>query len=576
MPWLLILLLSSVIIGETALLDSFKGATLVLDLLVLFASFRFGLEFYQAFKKLWTRPDYHNAEAISATSKRQIWSVLKMLLCLIALSALGIWTFRWLHGWELASSYKDSLNFRVQLDLALLCAGLVEFMKWRPVEKIWARLELTPPRIGLFFYLGISFLGAWVLLLPFSLKTGATLSVVNSLFISVSAITVTGLSPINPGETFSIVGLCFLMLILHIGGIGIAFFSALVASVARQRLSLTQSKVGQELYSITDLGDVSQFLKKIFLFTLFAELLGWGLIYLGLPSDLEHRSFHALFHSVSAFCNAGFSSLPMGLEIPGLAFMKSIVATLIILGGIGFPVIFELLARLRDRRLRNRPLSSGALLAVVMSAGLILVGFLAIFFTEVSVKGWSGFSLASFGHSLFASVTARTAGFNTLPVGDLALGSQFVLVLLMMVGASPISTGGGLKTTTVALLLIAVFNFFRGNTWIQFNGREISYYLLHKCIAIVFCYFLLLVFAVGFLASVEGADLWSAIFESVSALSTVGLSLGLTSQLGPLGKFALMFLMLAGRYGLVTIVFAGIGNMKEQRYRYPSGSLYVG
>ncbi len=280
---------------------------------------------------------------------------------------------------------------------------------------------------------------------------------------------------------------------------------------------------------------------------------------------------------MSAFCNAGFSSFPPGLEVPGLLAFKSVVGTLIVTGGIGFPILFEVFDRSRNPQRRRLPWPPYLLLTVGVSLALLILGTVGLYLTESTALAVAGRPAAErFGNALFYSVSSRTAGFGLVPHSTLTIGSQLLIVVLMAIGGSPLSTAGGLKTTTIGVLVSAALSSLRGHRWIQFGRSEISASTLLECVAIVLIYLLLAFGSLLVLLPFEAPDAFGLFFEIVSALSTVGLSLDVTPQLSAFGKLWISGLMLAGRFGIVALVYMGIGRVREQRFRYAERVYYVG
>lgn len=488
---------------------------------------------------------------------------------------LMLWLSRWSQGPGLALHPEEALRYRTFLHAGSLLALSAFIAASQRIRSMWEVLDLTPGRMVLLSYGIASLVGTFLLILPLSLQPQASLPILDALFVSVSAISVTGLSPVDVSQTFSLFGQSVILVGIQLGGIGIVVLSVGLAVVTRQRLSLSESLMGRELYDLPEIGGVKAFVLRVVLFTFAIEAMGFVWIYFSLPQDLPHRLFHAVFHTVSAFCNAGFSSFSSNLNLPGLFWMKGCVAVLIILGSIGFPVIFEGFDRLRGKPSR-RTLSPHFILNISAVVVLLVVGTLSLFLIEVFRSGAVENVVSTFGSALFHSISARTAGFNIAEISDLNQGSQLVLVVLMIIGGSPLSTAGGVKTTTAAVIIVSMASLLRGHKWIQFRSSEISYFVLQKCVAIVVLYTLVALVAVVLLMGFSNLDAWMVTFEAISALSTTGLSLGATAELGAIGKMIIIALMLIGRLGLITIVYIGVGTLSSQRFRYPQEKYFVG
>jgi trk system potassium uptake protein len=396
------------------------------------------------------------------------------------------------------------------------------------------------------------------------------------MFITVSALAVTGLSSVHFTETFSFFGQSIVLILIQIGGLGILALSIAFVALARKKLSIHHALMGSELYNTNQIGGLSTYLSKITVATLLIEFLGAVYIYLTLPAGIENRFFHSLFHSVSAFCNAGFSTLPDNLDIPGLVNLKGAICVLIILGGLGFPVFFEIFRFIRPSRIYRR-LSGHAWLVMTTTLILLFVGTILITVSEYpqSLRSLDSL-LETIGNAFFYSVSSRTAGFNVTVVSSLSFVSQVIVACLMVIGGSPMSTAGGIKTTTLGVIVVSAWSSLKGRRWIEFRKSTIAQETLQKAVTIVILYFTALAAAVILLAMVENQPVWPLLFESVSALSTVGLTLGITTELTTAGKCIIIFLMLTGRVGLVSLAYLGLGRISEQKHQYAKDNYYVG
>jgi len=492
-----------------------------------------------------------------------------------------LWWSRWLGGARVAQTSPLFSQDRAYLQLGALLALLNFLSTQTQIRNWWKTIDITPGRKVLGTYIIACLAGSAFLILPWVHQPGKTIQLIDAFFITVSAISVTGLSPVDVASYFTLPGLAAILLLIQLGGWGVVAISVALVILTRNRLSLSDSQMGLELYDIPETGRFTQFLRNVMITTLGLETLGACAIYFSLPSGMDHRWFHALFLSISAFCNAGFSSIEGNLENPLTLYARFPIGILIIVGGIGFPVIFELKralqkAKARTQNLHLRDLSIHITLTLGITLALLIGGWVALNLTESlqthrSLQGWD-----QVGQTLFYSVSARTAGFNVLPVDRLAFASQMILVFLMVIGGSPLSTAGGIKTTTAGVIAIAVWNFLRGRKWIEFLNREISPLALQKAVVIISLYTLIAFFSLLALLVTEQKDAWSLTFEVVSALSTTGLSVGATSSLSPPGKLIISSLMLTGRIGLITVAVASLGRAEDQNYRYPLGKIYIG
>lgn len=487
----------------------------------------------------------------------------------------AFWWSRWSGGLA-AGLHAEQVPQHPTFLRAAAILALVAFA----LRSIWfARLrhqvDATPGRKILAAYFAAAAVATVALIMPWSLQPGAALSLIDAFFVSISALSVTGLSPVNIATTFSRSGQWVILGVIQIGGLGIIAISAGLAAMTRKRMSLSESMLGRQLFDVPHVGQMSTFIGQVVFITLICELIGFGWIYLCLPSDLPGRSFHALFHAVSAFCNAGFSTLERNLETPGIIGARIGIAWLVIIGGLGFPVLLDGIKILAGK-CKNGRLPAESQLTCMTSVALLVVGAIGIALVE-SLSGESKMGLADrIGQSVFYSVSARTAGFNILPVELLTQPTQLILMALMVIGGGPLSTAGGIKTSTAGVIFAAVYSLLRGNKWIQYRDREIPAFGLQKAVSIVVLYFSVALGASILLMAIEQHDPLALTFEVVSALSTTGLSMGMTAQLSSVSKLLVIALMLTGRLGLVTMVYVGMGRIAEQRYRYPQSHFYVG
>lgn len=504
---------------------------------------------------------------------------------LVILREFAVWTAvvflvirisRWTLGWQAGWRMDGAEHYNNYVDAALFLLSCSMLLSMRRVVLRLNRLDLTSGRRLIFSYLVLILGSTFLLMLPFAVLDGQQLKLIDAAFTVVSALSVTGLTTVNVAEVLSIPGQTLVLLLIQIGGLGIVAITAALAAATLRQLSLNESMVGKELYDIPDFGNMSHFVSKVTSLTLGLELVGTLALYFSLPSDLENRFFHALFHSVSAFCNAGFSSLAGNLDAsPFAPWGLGVVCLLIVVGGLGFPLLFELMRECTRTRWKSH-ISVNSRLTLLVTAVLLIGGALVIFLMQ-SFSTSPGLSTGDrFWQSLFYSVSSRTAGFNMTPVSQLSQTSVLVIMLLMVVGGGPMSTAGGIKTTTLGVLAATAWATITGRTGAQFLRRRIPDLTIHRAVTGVVLYGFVASIATVLLVLTESIDPWALVFEVISAMSTVGLSLGATTDLSGFGKFVVILLMLMGRIGLVTFVYAGIGRRAPQRYRYPPDSFFVG
>lgn len=500
-------------------------------------------------------------------------------LRLMAVFFLGSWLWRWaVLDWYLGDTTFHP-RYLTYLDAFLLCYFLAQVAtahRWG----LWvAKIPLNWGRQILVHYVVGILVGTLLLVMPFSVADKQSLRLLDALFIAGSAISVTGLSPVDVGTVLSFWGQVILLILIQLGGLGIIMVTAALSLAANRRLSLSSIALGQAAFGRSDVGGVPRFLAQVASFTIFVELLGAALLYITLPQQTEQRLFHAIFHSVSAFCNAGFSLLPQSLyQSPFGISGVFVICLLIMLGGLGFPVVFEIGEKWRSHSWAHlwTRLSAYTKLALVSSVVLWLVGVVLFFlFEEANLTSklpwWE-----ILGNAIFYSISARTAGFNLAPLEQFHVSVHFFLLLLMMIGANPTSTGGGMKTTTVGVILATVYStVFNKSQNVVFH-RAIPIRTLKRALVIVIMYLFIAGLAITVLSITEKVPTFSLLFEVISALSTVGLSLSATAKLTAFGKMVIIFLMIFGRVGLLTIVLAGIGEPEKLAIRYPEDDFVVG
>ncbi|MCL6571328.1 MAG: TrkH family potassium uptake protein [Bacillus sp. (in: Bacteria)] len=441
------------------------------------------------------------------------------------------------------------------------------------------RYYLDPPKILVLGFALIILIGTVLLTLPVSTTNGQGLSILNALFTATSATCVTGLVVVDTGTTFTMFGQLIILFMIQVGGLGFMTFATLFAFLLGKRISLKERILLQESLNNLSMEGVVRLAKRILIFTFVIELVGAILLsirfYFDMP--LGKAIYYGLFHAISNFNNAGFDlmgefhSLTSYVDDPTVTLT---VSSLIILGGIGFIVMNELF----EFRISKR-LSLHTKIVLMTSFVLVVVGTICIFILEYSNSmtlkplTFSGKVLGS----LFQSVTARTAGANTLNIGDLTQSSLLLIVFLMFVGASPGSTGGGIKTTTFATLLGAVWSQIRGKEDVIFYRQRIEYETIYKALTVTFSgVFLVMFMTLVLTISEHGKDFLMILFEVTSAFATVGLSMGLTPELTPVGKAMIIFTMFAGRVGPLTIAFAITMRRKPDPFRYPKGKIMIG
>ncbi|MDO9586272.1 MAG: TrkH family potassium uptake protein [Syntrophales bacterium] len=431
--------------------------------------------------------------------------------------------------------------------------------------KVLVSRSFTPSRIFILSFLFVILAGALALRLPFATKS-SQITFVDALFTSASAVCVTGLTVLDIGKELSFAGQITTLLLFQTGGLGIVTFSVLLFGLMGRGISFKGREIVQTTFLYAPRRDFFVILKRVLSLTLIIESAGTVLLLIRFAQDFHWgRAFYlALYHAVSAFNNCGYSLFSDNLMSYRDDWLVNLtVMALIILGGIGFVVQHEVVTRLQGF---ERRLSLHAKIVIITTLVLIVVGAVSFYFFEMDHMLRDKSLLSSILVSFFHSVTARTCGFNTVDIGQLANSTILVLIVLMFIGASPGSTGGGIKTTSFAILLLIIWNQIKGNEDVNVFNRTIPKEILNRTIAIIFAAAL----SVGVVASIllflgstgELSPQASRhffveyIFETVSAFGTVGLSMGGTPNLNDAQKMAVIIMMFAGRVGPLTLAFA--------------------
>lgn len=418
---------------------------------------------------------------------------------------------------------------------------------------------LSTPRLLLLGY-GAYMLAGWALLaLP--LAHSEPVRLIDSLFIAVSAVSTTGLVSIDPGSSFNLFGEIVILALIQAGGLGYMTLGSIAALALKRRLSLAQQHAALGAFGLPADFDLRRFLREIGGFVLCVEAVGAILLWiLFARAGVENPLWNGIFHSVSAFCTAGFSLFANSLEdFRADTAVNLVVAVLACLGAIGFLVFADVWENIRGRR---QALGFVSRVILVTTLAFSAFGTLLLYFVEPTIAALSGGErlLAAFFQAMTATTTV---GFNTVPMGPLAVGSVMILYLLMMFGASPAGTGGGLKSTTLATLVALVVATLRGQTRVRVLGHAVPSDRIQLAAASISFYVLVLFVAVFGLAWFEDAPLEALAFEAISAIGTVGLSTGVTGGLTDFGKATIIALMFMGRVGVLTFGLALAANVRR-------------
>ncbi|RAP75334.1 TrkH family potassium uptake protein [Paenibacillus montanisoli] len=439
-----------------------------------------------------------------------------------------------------------------------------------------ARLIVTAYLIGVIVITGL-------LMLPISWKPGVRLSFIDALFTAVSAVSVTGLTTVSTGDTFSVFGASVLIFAFQFGGIGIMTLGSFYWFLLGENIGLLERKLIMIDQNRNQLSGLVHLMRLVLLLTLSIELLATitFAVYFyssGYSDTFGHAIFNSLFHSISAFTNAGFDLFGDSLlRYTDDYFVQSLTMMLIVLGAVGFPVLAEVVEWARGKNKRFR-FSLFTKVTMVTHAILIVLGFFAIWLTEIG-NSFAGMPLhQQMMNSLFASVTSRSAGLTTIDVSSLHQASLLLISVLMFIGASPSSMGGGVRTTTIAVIASVMVSFARGDKETRMFGRSISKDDVYKSFVFFAMSVLLLIvgiFAV-LMAEEHRYDLSAVLFEVASAFGTCGLSTGITGALHDSAKITLILLMFIGRIGMFLFFSLFTSGKKKPDIKYIEEKLIIG
>ena len=507
---------------------------------------------------------------------------------IVFLHFLAALQFGWFNSWALLQEY-DAI-------LTNILISLLFFIELSRMSLGVNKMAIHPAMIFILSFLLVILVGTLLLMLPNSTVRGITW--IDALFTSTSAVCVTGLIVVDTATVFTGMGKTIIMLLIQIGGLGMMTFTSFFGFFFKGGQSLQSQLFLKDYINEDNISKVGSTLVKIIVFTIIFELLASGLIFViidpSLFSSAGERAYFALFHSVSAFCNAGFSTLTNGLYETGFRteyHIHLILAISVIMGGIGFPVIvsyYQVAKRIgtnyynsftkKDSFYHHTPriFNINTRLTTITTFILLVVGFITywIFEENNTLAGLEGYG--KIVTAFFGSVTPRTAGFNTVDMTQLALPTVLIYLILMWIGASPGSTGGGLKTTTFAVAVLNAISIAKGKDRVEVFNRQIDPETVRKAFAVILLSFLVIgmgVFMVLFFN--PELDILDVAFEVFSAFATVGLSLGITAKLTTGSKLVISLIMFLGRVGTLTVLVAFIRKTRSLRYKYPQESVFI-
>lgn len=460
----------------------------------------------------------------------------------------------------------------------------------------YKRTLLNPAQLFIISFLGIIFLGTLLLLLPNATYNG--ISFLDALFTSTSAVCVTGLIVVDTGSYFTQFGQTIILVLIQAGGIGILTFASYFSYFFKGVSSYENQLVLSDMTNSKKIGEVFSILKKILIITFSIEILGAFFIYFSLNNSLLptvfERSFFAVFHSISAFCNAGFSTLTAGLRETGFKHnygLQSIIILLLTLGGLGFPIIANLikyskyhiknsLLGLKKGKIeyKHKPwvLNINSRITLITTFSLLIIGTIFFYLSEYNNTLSDHQGIGKFVTALFGAATPRTAGFNTIDMNGLNISTIIMTFLLMWIGASPASTGGGIKTSTFAIAVLNFISLAKGKSRIEIFRREISDISVRRASATIMLSLIVIGFGImAILIFDPDKELLGVAFECFSAYSTVGLSLGITASLSAPSKLIIITIMFIGRVSMLSILIAIFKKVKYKNYRYPTEEITI-
>lgn len=474
--------------------------------------------------------------------------------------------------------------------LGVLLTFIREFSE---VKFNYKRTVLNPAQLFVSSFLFIILMGSLLLMLPKATYEG--ISFIDALFTSTSAVCVTGLVVVDTGSYFTEFGQIIILSLIQVGGLGILTFASYFSYFFKGGATYENQLALSDMTSSKKLGEVFSILKYIIIITVVIELSSAVLIYTSLDADnfqsQYEQLFFAAFHSISAFCNAGFSTLSNSIYEDGFKFNYFLQLTIIatfVMGGLGFPIVSNIVNyikyRIRKlfsfgrRKVGYRPwvLNINSRITLITTLSISLIAFIAFYGLEYNNTLAEHNGFGKMVTALFGATTPRTAGFNTIDTASMLFPTTMMVFLLMWIGASPASTGGGIKTSTFAIATLNILSLAKGKTRIEIFRREIADISVRRSFAIISLSLIVIGSGIMLISIFDSnKDLMDIAFECFSAYSTVGLSLGITADLSNLSKFTLIVVMFVGRVSMLTIIIAVFKKIKHKNYRYPTEEITI-
>ncbi|NME72068.1 TrkH family potassium uptake protein [Flammeovirga aprica] len=496
------------------------------------------------------------------------------LLFIVSILALIIVRAFFMEGYQEDGEHWGWATYIVVVQVIMIVASLDSLANNRST---WLFFTANSTSMIVGSLLFIIAMGTGLLMLPEA--TIQPINWVDALFTSTSAVCVTGLAPFNISEVFTFKGQVILMFLFQIGGLGIVTLTTFIALTIQKGVKIREEFIIQDMVESDSISSSAVILKKIFYITFTIEFFGAVALYLAwgdLGLSTSDRIFVSIFHSISAFCNAGFSNFPNGLQGEAFStdwFSGTIIMLLIVVGGIGFKTYSQVFKR-KEKYKKNLCLQSR--ISINVTLFLILFGAVGLYITDF--KLWNSQDASdSIFQVLFTSITCRTAGFSVVEIADLSVGSIMMMIMLMYIGGAPNSTAGGIKVTTAYILLKYLRAQITGHNHVHIGWNTIEESSIRRAVIVFMMSILLSFFGLFFLViiepSLETEDLF---FEFFSAMGTAGLSRGITADLSVAGKLLIAVIMFSGKIGLFTLVSLLGENHDNFKYRYPETSILVG
>ena len=440
-----------------------------------------------------------------------------------------------------------------------------------------SKTKLNGVQILALGFIALIIIGAIILSLPISSRSGESTDFLDAIFTSTSAVCVTGLITLDTSTHWSTFGQTVIMTLIEIGGLGFMSFAVLISLILGKKITLRERLIMQEAMNTYSIQGLVKMVKYVLIFTVSVQFIGALLLSTQFVPEYGalRGVFYSVFHSISAFCNAGFDLFGTSLvTYSSNSVVILVISALIIIGGLGFTVLLELYDFKGIKKL-----SIHAKVVIIITLILIFGGtILMLIFEFNNTQSIGNMNLNDkLLNSFFAAVTPRTAGFNSVQTSGMTLASKILTIILMLIGGSPGSTAGGLKTVTCGILVLTVISVIKGREDTEVFGRRFTKEIVYKAFTIVFFGISLVIGVTMILSYTEvGSNFVDLLYESASALGTVGLTLGLTPNLTPIGKILIMVMMYLGRVGPLTVMLALTRKRKKLGYKYPEGKILIG